>query len=423
MNNAAIILKTFFNPFERIAGFASLSIGIMGILASASLFYAGGFVPDALLHISLNPGGIGWGSLLVCQFAIWLLPASAFYILGLAFSRSKIRAVDVYGMTAFAQLPLAAVALLMLPDCVSQTMGSVLESMTDPVGWMARPEVIAGLTLAMLSLLPIIWMLVLMFQALKVSCNLSGWRQWVSYACGLLGGDIASRIALYFLVFASVTAPIEVDAKTKSVADPALAGYFEGTLDIPGRPLRFGLEISLDGEKYTLTARSPDQGNAPIPVSDFSVTPQKLEFKIPRLNISYSGKFDAKKDKVRGTFFQGVRIPLNMERQNPKAAKPNFLDPDLAGKYEGALKFPGQKLRFVLELSSDDGKCEAAAFSPDQSDKPIPVEKFSFTPEKCEFAIESLGIAFEGKADKNSGEIKGRFTQHGAKIPLTLKKK
>jgi hypothetical protein len=39
-------------------------------------------------------------------------------------------------------------------------------------------------------------MLVWLFRAVKVVCNLSGWRLWTVYLVGVVGGDIVCRIII-----------------------------------------------------------------------------------------------------------------------------------------------------------------------------------------------------------------------------------
>jgi hypothetical protein len=415
------MLTFLINPFEKVGGFTSLFIGLVGIFVTALIFHCGGALLAGLLQIGLNPG-IGLAKILFCGIVVWLVPSSIFYSLGKLFSASKIRAVDVFGMIAFAQLPFVLVALLMAPSAAAYVLNVAVLTAQSPVDVFTDPRFVFGLTLVILSMFPFAWVLILMFKALQVACNLKGGRQWGIYFGGLVGGDILVRIILYFLVFAALMAPLELEAKDSAV-DSAFAGRFEGTLNVPGNPLRFAVEIRVENGEYVLIARSPDQGNAPMPVSDFSIKSGKLEFKIPNLNISYQGKFDGKKDKISGTFFQGVRIPLTMERKAVEAKKENIITDIFTGRYEGVLNFQSQRLRFVLELSKEGEVCKAVAFSPDQSDAPIPINEFYFASDKCRFAIEKLGIIFEGSANNDATEIKGRFTQFGQRLQLTLKKK
>ena len=147
------------NPFERIAGWEALLWGLAGMVVSTTLSYYSGWHYHGLLHFGPAPNP-AWWYYAVEHFAVWMIPAVMFYLGGLLLSRSRIRMVDV-------NMP--------------------------PAEIMQQPGFLVGIWLSLVSFVFLIWALVWMFQALKVSCNLKGYRLGILYCVGIFGGDVLCR--------------------------------------------------------------------------------------------------------------------------------------------------------------------------------------------------------------------------------------
>ncbi len=201
--------KTFFSPALKIAGGRALLLGAAGlalciVCATFSQWHAHG-----LLHYgpAPNPADVWW-VLLVEYLVIWLVPAAIFYGLGAWLSSSRVRAIDVFGTAAFALLPLVVMNLWhLLPgvgeiwsrfnrellEGVTQGVtggtpdaGAMLETLTRPMFWID----------VVISVVVIVLMVVWLFNAVRVSCNLKGGRLWATYLMGLLIGDMICRIVI-----------------------------------------------------------------------------------------------------------------------------------------------------------------------------------------------------------------------------------
>ena len=97
------------NPFERIAGWKALAIGICFISLTALLGKINNLLFDNLLHVTLCPHTFGrafWGSGLN-----WVIVSIVMLIAGKLFSTSKIRIIDVAGTMALSCAPLLLIAL------------------------------------------------------------------------------------------------------------------------------------------------------------------------------------------------------------------------------------------------------------------------------------------------------------------------
>jgi uncharacterized protein len=90
---------------------------------------------------------------------------------------------------------------------------------------------------------------------------------------------------------------------------------------------------------------------------------------------------------------------------------------EVAGTWEGALKFPAQTLRIVLHISGDDNDLKATNDSPDQGNWGGKVDTITLSGHVLTFAIRRIEVRFTGTL-MSDGSIVGTFTQHGAGFPL-----
>lgn len=181
------------NPFIRIAGMQALLWGVVGLVVSTLLSGLSGYHYHGLLHFGPAPNP-AWWCFVVEHLIVWLVPATLFYIGGKILSHSQIRMIDVYGTVLFAQLPLIVMNLIyLLPpmQAIAQ-----LDSTMAPTEILAIPNLHWAIFLSLFGLLFILFSLVWMFQALKVSCNLKQGRLCIVAIIGILGGDALCRFLI-----------------------------------------------------------------------------------------------------------------------------------------------------------------------------------------------------------------------------------
>ena len=180
-------VKLLYNPFERIAGYPALGWGVLGLIVSTLISYWSGWHYNGLLQFGPAANPALW------RFAaehavVWLVPALLFYGGGLLLSKSKIRIVDVLGTVAFAQLLLIGMNLVYSLPAVR----AMLDMEAVLSGAIGKGEI----WLIFLGSVFLVWTLVWMFSALKVSCNLKGFRLVFVYIIGIAGGDILCRLII-----------------------------------------------------------------------------------------------------------------------------------------------------------------------------------------------------------------------------------
>lgn len=186
-------IERIINPFIRIAGIQALALGALGLVVSTMLSWLSGYHYHGLLHFGPAPNP-AWWCYLAEHLIVWLIPAALFYIGGIIFSHSKIRIIDVFGTVLFAQLPLLVMNLIyLLPPMQSLAQIDLTMSPTDVL---AIPNLHLAIFLSLLGIPFIIFSIVWMFQALKVSCNLKQSRLWITAIIGILGGDALCRFLI-----------------------------------------------------------------------------------------------------------------------------------------------------------------------------------------------------------------------------------
>lgn len=180
-------------PFEKIAGWQSLGWGLTGIAVSTLLSYISKYHYHGLLHFSSLPND-AWWVFVIEHLAVWIVPALLFWLGGILFSKSRIRPIDVFGTVAFAQLPLLGMNLYELTPVMQRLTRydvnrSVSEIMNDT-------RFLKDSLFSLVGIIFLVWALIWMFNALKVSCNLKGAKLGIWYVVAVLGGDAICRVII-----------------------------------------------------------------------------------------------------------------------------------------------------------------------------------------------------------------------------------
>lgn len=187
------IAADWLNPFRRIAGYRALAWGLGGGIISVVICYLLKWHYHGLLHFGPAPNN-AWWCYAIEHLTVWIVPALVFYLGGLLFSRSRIRPVDVFGTVLFSEL-------LFIPMTLMQLLPPVraLNRMQITLGWTPTAYQTLGLMLDLVGVVFVVGCMIWLFQALKVSCNLKGWKLWSVYLLGTFGADIACRYIISLL--------------------------------------------------------------------------------------------------------------------------------------------------------------------------------------------------------------------------------
>jgi pimeloyl-ACP methyl ester carboxylesterase len=111
--------------------------------------------------------------------------------------------------------------------------------------------------------------------------------------------------------------------------------------------------------------------------------------------------------KLKSLIFWAMLVTITLNAQ------------DISGTWNGVLKVRGISLRLVLHVDSGEEGYGGTLDSPDQGAEGIPISAMDFQAPSLSFAIEQLGIAYQGEW-KDGEIIEGTFTQMGQSFPLAL---
>ncbi len=183
--------KFIFNPFIKIAGIQALSFGFLFIMIGALL---GGFFNarfDGVLDLHFSSDAIQISPLLD-QILIWLILVIIFYPLSLMLG-TKPRFVDIAGTFALARFPYAIAPISNAGGWELKLAERLMEIDKQHPSWpLNAMESIIFAVLTIFSLVLIVWMVILYFNAWKTCTNLKGKKLIISFIVGLLVAEIAS---------------------------------------------------------------------------------------------------------------------------------------------------------------------------------------------------------------------------------------
>jgi hypothetical protein len=208
-------LRTWlFNPFQYVAGWPALLIGLAVMLAAGALAAVGGGRFDGTLDFhQLLPGmqSPPW-AFLVDAAAAWLPLSCMLWLGGRLVARSRFRAVDVFGTQALARFPTLLTAVACLPPGVRRYTQYLLALTREALNSLAPgaaqtvPEAppvdvgaldaVAFVACMVAVLVALVWMVALMYRAFAVSCNVRGGKAVAVFVVALVLAEALSKLII-----------------------------------------------------------------------------------------------------------------------------------------------------------------------------------------------------------------------------------
>lgn len=189
------MISKLFNPFRYIAGGKSLLIGIPLLLITALIGYLSGTNFPDLLSVKVGyttsmPYAFVQG---ICN---WISISTVLYIMAIVASKSKIRAVDIFGTQAIARFPYLLASLIGFFPAMGKFGQYLLwELLHQGVAIeISTLEITAAIVLIILNLLLTIWMVALMYTAFRESANIKGSKSVVLFIVGVIVATILSGL-------------------------------------------------------------------------------------------------------------------------------------------------------------------------------------------------------------------------------------
>jgi hypothetical protein len=191
--------KWLFNPFEMVAGWTSVIIGLAIIIITSLVAYFTRVHLDGVIDLHAGTETTITFSFIE-GFVDWLSMAVLIYFSGLIISSSSIRFIDVIGTNAMARAPylLACLFSVLIPN----------EKIMKYFEWeffhkgeqvvLLTSDIVLFTLGSLVMILCSIWMIILMYRAYSVCCNVKGTKGIVSFIVTLIISEILSKILLSF---------------------------------------------------------------------------------------------------------------------------------------------------------------------------------------------------------------------------------
>ena len=113
-----------------------------------------------------------------------------------------VRVVDVFGTQALARFPTLILALVALLPIYQRQVERLISVTQILPGELPPADLIAfSLVAAVVAIVVVAWMLVLMYRAYAVSCNVSGPKAIVLFVVAVLVGELLSKIIFGVTVY------------------------------------------------------------------------------------------------------------------------------------------------------------------------------------------------------------------------------
>jgi hypothetical protein len=180
-----------FNPFIYIAGTKSLIIGWLVMAITACICFFSKTHLTGVIGLQRSEIIVPFIFYFIEVFVDWACLTLIFYFSGLIFSKSAIRFIDVAGTQALARWPMILGAVTGFGIKVPANIHNM------PVKDLTLSISGSMLLFGLLAIILIIWMIALMYQAFKVSCNLKGSKATGVFIGGLIIGQVLSTIILH----------------------------------------------------------------------------------------------------------------------------------------------------------------------------------------------------------------------------------
>lgn len=204
-----------------------------------------------------------------------------------------------------------------------------------------------------------------------------------------------------------------------------IVGDWEGSLEVQGMQLKLIFHITKDGEKFTSTMDSPDQGANGIPMDKTTVEDGNLTIESKQLGMKYIAPISENGKKLAGTFNQrGMSFPLELAKSDAVAKKEmpkgNFNAPEILGDWNGTLEVRGTQLRVVFHLLNENGNLKATMDSPDQGASGIPMSSADYVDGELTIKADNMKMKYVAKISDDEAQFKGSYQQGAMSIPLDL---
>ena len=184
------IFGLLINPFSRIAGWQAFGIGLIFVVIMGFLGAYNDIAFDGVIDMHLNETSLRLSFLYLITDLVCLIVVMS--LTGLIVSKN-FRFIDILGTMTLAKAPFLILAIAGF----FTTAPNLSEIYKDPY---VIFKSMSFIILMVLSLPVIIWSITLMYNALKVSCDVKGSKLTVAFIIALFISEALSKVLIYLFV-------------------------------------------------------------------------------------------------------------------------------------------------------------------------------------------------------------------------------
>ena len=223
------------NPFHYLAGGPALAWGLACIVLTAWLGGVFDYRYTGTLSFQLSTPAPIW--LAITQgLTAWIVPSALLYLAGRGLSRSRVRLIDVFGTQALARAPGLLVALIVIsPPFRDLTTSLIAQGASD----FSVAQLTALTAIGTVMVLLLVWIVLLMYRAFAVSCNVAGGWAIGAFIAAIAVGEVATGATGQFLQgtvvpqpVASVSVQSDQHQRAAQLATRILEGHEQGRFEI-----------------------------------------------------------------------------------------------------------------------------------------------------------------------------------------------
>ncbi len=180
-----------FNPFHFLAGGQALAWGLAYIALTAWLGGIFDFRFTGVILFQRTAPAPLWHAIAQALMA-WAIPSALLYIGGRLVSRSHVRPIDVFGTQALARAPWLLIALIAVsPPFLDLTTALIAQGSSN----LSIVQLALLSSVALVLILLLVWIVLLMYRAFAVSCNVAGGRAIAVFIAAIALGEVATGAA------------------------------------------------------------------------------------------------------------------------------------------------------------------------------------------------------------------------------------
>jgi len=223
---------------------------------------------------------------------------------------------------------------------------------------------------------------------------------------------------------------VTVAALVALAQTPNPAGHWEGNVQAPDGEVAIMVDLDKnDKGEWIGDFDAPSRNVNNVPLASIVLQGSALSFELAGFPAKFEAKFSEDGQSLSGNmlFRQTETVPFQLKKTGPAKVtlppKSSPLTPDFEGRWEGVLEAGGRSLRLVVRLEkAADGTAAGAMDSVDQGANDLRLAGIIIDGLSLRFSLPMAGGSYEGKLNKETGELAGQWSQGGATLALTLKR-